>query len=323
MPSKVIYERFLWFHATVKGKKYPNTKSLAEKFEITRKTAQRDIDFMRDRLGAPLCYLHEYRGYAYQDDTWDLPAYWLGEEELTSLIVSYRLASAIPDSILKISFRSFLDQVLSKLSHSKSVSISALSNKISVKNIEYSRTNEMIFHRILESLLYSKPVAIEYYSPHNAEFTVRDILPLHLLQYMGTWHIIAHCALKDGLRDFVLSRIKSVAPSPNAVNQIISGERIKEYIRKNFGIMNNAKTIEVCLRFAPGIASWVTEQVWHPTQQVKREMDNALCLTLPVTDFREIKREILKYGAQMEVISPEELREEVKEEIRKMENIYS
>jgi predicted DNA-binding transcriptional regulator YafY len=61
----------------------------------------------------------------------------------------------------------------------------------------------------------------------------------------------------------------------------------------------------------------------HPTQQVKREMDNALCLTLPVTDFREIKREILKYGAQMEVISPEELREEVKEEIRKMENIYS
>lgn len=184
MPSKVIYERFLWFHATVKGKKYPNTKSLAEKFEITRKTAQRDIDFMRDRLGAPLCYLHEYRGYAYQDDTWDLPAYWLGEEELTSLIVSYRLASAIPDSILKISFRSFLDQVLSKLSHSKSVSISALSNKISVKNIEYSRTNEMIFHRILESLLYSKPVAIEYYSPHNDEFTVAIFCPCI---FCSTW----------------------------------------------------------------------------------------------------------------------------------------
>ncbi|HPL67964.1 MAG TPA: hypothetical protein PLG94_15640 [Smithellaceae bacterium] len=102
MSSKVIYERFLWFHAGVKEKKYPNTKSLAERFEIIRKTAQRDIGFMKYRLRAPLRYIAERRGFAYENDAYELPAFWLSEEELTSLLVSYRLASAIPDGALKM-----------------------------------------------------------------------------------------------------------------------------------------------------------------------------------------------------------------------------
>jgi len=41
-----------------------------------------------------------------------------------------------------------------------------------------------------------------------------------------------------------------------------------------------------------------------------------------VADFREIKREIFKYGSQVEVLSPVALQEEVREEIGKMAIIY-
>lgn len=51
-------------------------------------------------------------------------------------------------------------------------------------------------------------------------------------------------------------------------------------------------------------------------------MGASLCLKLPVADFKEIKREVLKYGSQVEVLSPEELREGVKKEISKMKKIY-
>ncbi len=322
MSSKVIFERFLWFHTKVKEKRYPNTRTLGEKFEITRKTAQRDIDFIKYRLGAPLSYVPEHRGFKYEDDTYDLPGFWIGEEELTSLLVSYRLASAIPDSVLKKSLRSFLDQVLSKLSHPASVSIVNLSNRVSVKNIGYSKTNEKVFHGILDALLRSKPVTIDYYSPHNNEFTRRDILPLHLLHYMGTWHIIAHCALKNELRDFVLSRIKSIEPASNIVTTRVTDAVVKEYMRRNFGIMNSDHASEVCLRFSPEISPWVAEQIWHPKQRSRWENKGTLCLTFPVADFREVKREILKYGAQVEVVSPKGLREEVKKEIGKMKKIY-
>jgi predicted DNA-binding transcriptional regulator YafY len=56
MGIKNIYERFVWFDDQARARKFPNATSLAEKFEISTKTAQRDIDFMRDRLLCPLNY---------------------------------------------------------------------------------------------------------------------------------------------------------------------------------------------------------------------------------------------------------------------------
>ena len=50
MGSKNIYERFVWFDHRVRSQKYPNATSLSSGFEISVKTAQRDIEFMRDRL---------------------------------------------------------------------------------------------------------------------------------------------------------------------------------------------------------------------------------------------------------------------------------
>jgi predicted DNA-binding transcriptional regulator YafY len=128
MASTTIYERFLWFHTRIKEEKYPNTKTLSERFEITRKTAQRNIDFMRDRMHAPLRYVPAFRGYEYENDAYELPSLWLKEEELTSLVISYQLASTIPDSAIKTSFKSFLDHVLAKFSQSISFSILELSN---------------------------------------------------------------------------------------------------------------------------------------------------------------------------------------------------
>jgi len=322
MSSHIILERFLWFHDQIRNNHHPNAKTLAERFEITGKTAQRNIEFMRDRLNAPLFYVPHLRGYAYEDNTWELPGLWLHEDELISLVLSYRLAAAVPDNSVKTALRAFLNQIIANHA-SADFSIDELSNKISVKNIAYARTNETIFHRLLEALLKSHPVRIEYYSPHNDESTTRDILPLHLLNYMGTWHIIAYCSVKKELRDFVLSRIRFVGASENPVDARVSALRVKDYIRETFGIFRGAKTQNVCLRFAADIAPWIAEQSWHPIQETGTDKDGRLCLTVPVADFREIKREILRYGSQVEVVSPKALREEVKKEIEKMKNIYS
>lgn len=56
MGDRLKFERFLWFHERVKATGYPNAAHLSEKFEISPRTAQRDIEFMRDRMFAPLLY---------------------------------------------------------------------------------------------------------------------------------------------------------------------------------------------------------------------------------------------------------------------------
>jgi len=322
MSSRVIYERFLWFHSRVKRGLYPNAAALAERFEISVKTAQRDITFIKERLYAPLVYVPSMRGYAYEDESYELPASWLSADELLSLLISFRLASTVPDSAMKAGMKNFLKQVLSLYTHEVPIGLEELGEKVSVKNIEYSATNEKIFQQALGAVLHARPIRIDYYSPHNDERTSRDILPLHLLSYMGTWHIIAHCALRDELRDFALSRIRSIAPSSVKIPMPAGADSIKEYLRWNFGILSSADTIEVCIRFSPGIAPWIQEQVWHGTQISLVKPDGSLYLSFPVADFREIKREILKHGSQVEVLSPPALRDEVKEEIKKMSTLY-
>lgn len=322
MASKVIYERFLWFYGQVKKGMHPNAATMAEHFEISQKTAQRDIEFMQNRLFAPLTYVHAKRGYAFEDDSYELPASWLNAEELTSLLVSFRLASTVPDSGMKTKLKTFLGQILSLYTHEVPVSLEELGEKVSVKNIEYSMTGGRTFQKIFDALLYGRPLAIEYYSPHNDESTARDILPLHLLSYMGTWHIIAWCALRGELRDFTLSRIRKIEPSSRDIAVPKGTVSLKDYIRRNFGILNSARTHEICIRFAPEVAPWIAEQVWHPEQKLKKDPDGSLCLSFPAADFREVKREILKHGSQVEVLSPDALRREVMEEIERMNALY-
>ncbi len=321
MTSGIILERYLWFHDEIKQNKHPNARLLAARFEITPKTAQRNIEFLRDRLKAPLRYVPAMRGYGYEDHTWELPGLWLHEDELISLVLSYRLAASVPDSDLTTSPKKLLNRVIANHAPAK-YSIDELHNKISVKNIAYARTGEKIFHRLLEALLRAKPVKIEYRSPHTGQTTARDILPLHLLNYMGTWHIIAHCNIKNELRDFVLSRISSVVACNARIESCKSSASVKDFIRQNYGIFHGESTRSVRLRFAKDIAPWIAEQSWHPLQKAVVAKDGTLNLTVPVADFREIKREILRYGAQVEVLSPKALRDELKKEIEKMKKVY-
>lgn len=322
MGDRLKYERFFWFHNLVKIKKYPNTRHIVERYEISFRTAQRDIEFMRDRLNAPLQYDTAKRGYFYDNDSYELPPLWLNEDNIIALSLAVRLASSIPDTGIKEELRGLLEKIFVLHGSDKKTNIRDISKKISVKNIEYSRVNEKYFHQITDTLFKEAPVTITYYSPHKNERTERTILPLHLMHYMGNWHIIAFCNKRKEIRDFALSRIKSINPAVESINLPKGLPSIKEYIRKNFGIMQGVKTKEVRLHFSPDIAEWMQEQIWHPSQKISFKDDGSLILRFPTADYREVKRRVLSYGSTVRVISPKEFIQEVKAEINKMKKIY-
>jgi predicted DNA-binding transcriptional regulator YafY len=86
MGDRLKFERFLWFHERVKARGHPNAAHLAERFEISPRTAQRDIEFMRDRMLAPLLYSSDNKGYVYTDPSFELPRLRLtGENIVQSL----------------------------------------------------------------------------------------------------------------------------------------------------------------------------------------------------------------------------------------------
>jgi predicted DNA-binding transcriptional regulator YafY len=113
MAKKLSYERYAWFHGRVKTGTFPNSVRLAEHFEISRKQAQRDVEFMRERLGAPLLYNPDRRGFAYEDGNYELPPVWLNEEELHAFYLALRLSATIPDRELKQSLHRLIEKFLS------------------------------------------------------------------------------------------------------------------------------------------------------------------------------------------------------------------
>ena len=69
------------------------------------------------------------------------------------------------------------------------------------------------------------------------------------------------------------------------------------------------------LRFTPERARWIAAEQWHPDQQGSWLDDGSYQLRLPYSDSRELVLDILRYGPDVEVIGPKELREEVKKKL--------
>ncbi len=320
MGAKNVYERFIWLDDRVKQKKYPNTTSLSKQFEVSIKTAQRDIEFMRDRLNCPLFYDPSRKGYFYEDDTFSLPLIYLSSEELSSLLIARKFLQDISERYIGDEISSAIQKITAILKKHMAEE-NRIDEALSFQLIQYSIAPEEIFKGVLEGCLQRKSLHFQYHSPAYEDATVRTVDPYHLLNYMGTWHLIAYCHTKKNLRNFVVGRMRDL----KVLDTTFSMPRdfnIRAYLQSAFGIYKGKSINQVTLRFSPLKSRWIAGQIWHKDQKVKYLQDGSLELTFPVANFAEITMEILKHGAGVEVIKPKALRDIIKEEAKKIAKIY-
>jgi len=154
-----------------------------------------------------------------------------------------------------------------------------------------------------------------YQAPSASSEVIRTVEPHHMVNYMGNWHLIAFCQLRNDWRDFLLGRMTNCQIEETAF-AIRAKEEWHPLLQNSFGIYQNRELFEVELRFTPGRARWVKEEVWHEGQKEHIDDNGFLVRTIPVSHEAEIMMEILKHGAQVEVLEPEWLRDKVDAEIK-------
>jgi predicted DNA-binding transcriptional regulator YafY len=292
-----------------------------EKFELSRRQAAREIEHMRLFFNAPVEYSVEHRGYYYSDHSFEFPSAMISEEELISLIIAKRLSVTIPDQRRKNRLHTFFENI----SASFDLDAAELEQKISLKNVRYYRVSPGVFDAVLQGLNREKKLFITYRSVHKKEDSRRTIAPLHLILYMGNWHIIAFCEKKQGLRDFTLSRIKEVEVLGQSIDEDLKAIDIKGKIDEAYGIFFEGPRRKVVLKFSRRIADFVREQVWFPGQIItenEKGAEEGLVLTFHVTDFREVAREVMRFGPDVEVLEPEALAQMIKDNVRNLVKIY-
>jgi len=172
------------------------------------------------------------------------------------------------------------------------------------------------FQALITAIDKKQQLELVYWTASRDETCRRVVEPYHLASIDGEWFLIAYCHLREDIRTFSPGRIRSLKQTGETFNRP-ADFRIADYLDGGFRKVRGAGRAQtVRLRFAPAIAPLIRERTWHSSQTITNEPDGGVILTLKLTHLLEIKRWAMSWGAECEVLQPEELRQEIFREMR-------
>lgn len=201
------------------------------------------------------------------------------------------------------------------------------SDNISAQIIPYSKINFDQEYMVKTqkdfygAILNRNEVIIEYVG-NNGKETRRRIEPYKLFIYKGETYIVANCLERNDIRFFKLIRIKHyIITSKNFDANIDIESRLKEYRENNIGIFSGQE-YKLKLEISPPMANTVKERIWVDNQEIEDLNDGKILFKATMKGEPELISWILSMKSYVKVISPNSLREKIKEELEKMIKIY-
>jgi predicted DNA-binding transcriptional regulator YafY len=171
------------------------------------------------------------------------------------------------------------------------------------------------FQTVAGALLQRNCLHISYHGRGNDETSQREISPQRLIHYRDNWYLDAYCHTRNALRSFAVERITAAKALPQRCRDVPE-KQLDAHYASSYGIFAGEPKHTAVLRFTPERARWVADEHWHPQQQSLLLGNGSYELRIPYSDSRELVMDILKHGADVEVISPESLRNAVTEHLQ-------
>ena len=178
--------------------------------EISRATFRRDLDYLRDRLGAPILWDRDAGGYrleaaANQEPTASLPGLWLSDSEILALLTMIQLLSALePNSLINNQITPIKKRIQNML-ETGCVDADALTTRVRILPTARRPIDQDVFNRVADALLTRQRIEIAHLNKGTNQETVRQISPQQLVYYRDNWYVDAFCHDKDDLRSFPLT----------------------------------------------------------------------------------------------------------------------
>lgn len=270
---------------------------------------------MRDFMDAPILYIRSVNGYQYnpQSPEFELPGLWFNESELYALLATNQLLESVQPGLLGPYIGPLKARIRNLLEQSGHQS-EKVTSRIHLQSIAQRKVDSSLFGNITNSLLNGRCIHIEYHGRQRGTKTSRLVHPYQLIHYRDNWYLVGFCERAGEYRYFSLDRINKAEIQEQSVNNY-DEKKLTRYLNASFGIFSGEATNWAVLRFTSERAQWVADENWHP-DQIGRWCGEEYELQIPYSDERELLMDILKYGPDVEVIAPEELRNMVSEKLR-------
>lgn len=320
-------ERFYKIDQLLNERLVVSFQELLDNLEVSRATLKRDLQYLRDRLNAPIVFDRDAGGYRFDKVSpqlggqYELPGLWFSAEEIHALLtMQHLLANLDTGGLLGPHIKPLLSRLTALIGVADNPADEVV-KRIKIQTVGSRAVHLDNFQVVGSALLRRKRLMIDYYARGNDETTRREVSPQRLIHYRDNWYLDAWCHLRNGLRSFSVDAVKRVEMLDTPAKDVAE-TTLNEVLGSGYGIFSGKDVRWARLRFTPERARWVATEKWHPGQIGNLCEDGTYELRLPYSNDPELLMDILKYGADCQIIEPDELRTRVKAEIAKMARHY-
>lgn len=308
------FERIYRVDRLLDGRRVPvPMATLVEELGCSESNVRRVIGAMRDIFGAPIEYERALQGYRYaplaDGGRFQLPGLWFSAQELHALITLQRLLESANSGLLAPQLAPISKRINQLLAH-KRLRLGEASSRIRILS-QAARPPGRSFEVAASATLQRHKLRLYYRSRSKDELTERVVSPQRLSHYRDNWYLDAWDELRKALRSFSVDRIQS-ATQLDTVAEDRTEPELNEYFGSAYGIFPGKANRLAILRFSSERARWVADERWHPQQTGQFLTDGRYELRIPYRDSQELVMDVLRHGAEVEVVEPEVLRKEVR-----------
>ena len=319
-------ERFYKIQNLLRSRHFVSTQDFMAELGISRATFKRDLEYLRDRMHAPIVYDRNQEAYGFDpaiadSKLWQLPGLWFSADELQALLTMDRLLGDLQPGVLS-ELIAPLRKRLRGLLDSGEHSAEDIARRIKILSMGSRRVAPAHFRTIATAVLTRKRLKVRHQRRQDGEVLDRELSPQRLVHYRDNWYLDAWCHKRQALRTFGLDAIETAVVVPDKEVKEIGEDTLERHYASGYGIFAGTATKDAVLQFGASSTRWVSRETWHPEQIGTPQLDGTYLLQFPYSQEPELVMDILKYGADVQVLAPESLRQAVAGKLRAAAKLY-
>ena len=317
-------ERFYRIELLIKSRGGVSFEELRDELEVSPATLKRDLQYLRDRMDAPIVYDrfdNVYRfdgaapGKAAPSTSHELPGVWFSEAEIHALLTMHQLIKGLDaGGVLGRHLQPLLDKLHGMLGASEGES-RELMRRVKIASPARRPVPPRWFEVVGSALLKRQRVDLLYFTRKRQSESRREVSPQRLIHYRNTWYLDAWCHSSEGLRRFALDAVRAAKAMEQRAKDVAM-KTVEAELDGGYGIFSGKALQWATLQFDADAAQWVAQEEWHPEQRLAPQADGSLRMELPYADATELAMDILRHGPQVKVLAPVALARLVAERLR-------
>jgi proteasome accessory factor C len=237
-------------------------------------------------------------------DHFTVPGTWFTADTVRAFGLMLELVEQLGNHALQGECKPLADEI-KKLTKA-AVGSSSFRGKIVIKPLAQRPVNADVMAKITRAVTAKSKLNISYQSRGDNTVSLRTISPGQLELYRNNWYLLAWCHKQRDYRYFAVERIQQAQ-----VNKEPANPESPPPCLRGYGIFDLAATQTATLKFTAHRAKWVAEEIWHSDQQDSLQDDGSLIRKFPYGVDVELIRDLMREGADVEVMGPKALRDKV------------